>query len=245
MDQSSDTALYKEDKEKDNKSGNEEADSSEEKIEYDEDGKPIAKAQNEVTEELYNNNVVNYLIVPEKAEIPAGLEKDCVIISQPVKASYISADPILTDIIRLGHLDQVAGISMEVAEVKDKKLKKAIEKDEIQALGDREKPDYASIVKMKADFAVLPDTVLPAKITKKSTDDEKKESEEASAKLNIMQSRFAALGVPTIIDRSEDEKTNYATAEWIKVYGAVYGEEQKAEALFEEYTKKNKEEENA
>lgn len=258
VDQSSNTALKKEEDEKEESSGDDEAaagdesgdtdsssDGSEEKVEYDEDGKPIAKAQNEITEELYQNNVVNYLIVPEKAELPAGLEKDCVIIQQPVKASYIASDPILTNIIRLGRLDCIAGISMDVAEIEDEKLKEAVESGSVQALNDAEKPDYASIVKMKADFAVLPDTVLPAKVDDKSTDDEKKESEELSAKLGIMQSRFAALGVPMIVDRSSDEKTNYGTAEWIKVYGAVYGEEDKAKSLFEEYIKKNDEEENA
>jgi len=248
VDETSKTALHKDEKKDKEEGGDgsaEESDGSAEKVEYDEDGKPIAKAENEFTEELYRNNVVNYLIVPEKAELPAGLEKDCIIIKQPVKASYIASDPILTDIMRLGRLDCVAGISMDVAEIEDKKLKKAVDEGSVQALNDAEKPDYASLVKLRADFAVLPDTALPAEVKDDSTEEEKKESDETAAKLNVMQSRFAALGVPMIVDRSEDEKTNYATAEWIKVYGAVYGEEKKAEELFEEYVKNNEEEKNA
>ena len=67
---------------------------------------------------LYHNNIVNYLVVPEKAEIPAGLEKDCVIINQPVEASYIASEPVLGRLVEMGLLDSVSDISIAEEAVK-------------------------------------------------------------------------------------------------------------------------------
>mgnify|MGYP007084657052 FL=1 len=35
--------------------------------------------------------------------------------------------------------------------------------------------------------------------------------------------KFAMLGIPVIVDRSSQEKTDLAKLEWIKVYGVLYG----------------------
>ena len=43
-----------------------------------------------------------------------------------------------------------------------------------------------------------------------------------------------------LVDRSDDEADTYAEAEWIKVYGVIYGQEEKAMQAFEKYTKENK-----
>ena len=47
------------------------------------------------------------------------------------------------------------------------------------------------------------------------------------------------MAVPVLADRQEHEKTNYASAEWIKVYGAIYGKAEEAEKAFDEYVKNN------
>ena len=61
------------------------------------------------------------------------------------------------------------------------------------------------------------------------------EEEAASKKeeLEKLESRFTALGVPVIVDRSAQEEDELAQAEWIKVYGALYGCEEEAEEIFE------------
>ena len=185
-------------------------------------------------------------MVPEKAEIPAGLEKDCVIINQPVEASYIASEPVLARLVEMGLLDSVSDISMAEDAVKNKEVLAALKDKKLEALDDAEKPDYTALVKAKADFAVFPDAVLPEIVPKKGASKKAKaESAEKAAKLGIVQSRFSALGVPMIIDRSGDEKTNYAEAEWIKVYGAIYGCEDKAEKIFDDFVKDNKEEKKA
>ena len=39
------------------------------------------------SEKLYTGNVIKYLIVPEGAVIPAGLDKDVILIQKPLTAS--------------------------------------------------------------------------------------------------------------------------------------------------------------
>ena len=47
------------------------------------------------TEKLYMGNVVKYLIVPEGAVIPAGLDKDVIVINQPVESAYVASTDAL------------------------------------------------------------------------------------------------------------------------------------------------------
>ena len=40
-------------------------------------------------EQLYMGNVIKYLIVPEDADVPAGLDKDVILIRKPVEKTYV------------------------------------------------------------------------------------------------------------------------------------------------------------
>ena len=52
--------------------------------------------------------------------------------------------------------------------------------------------------------------------------------------------RYSSLSVPVIVDRSRNEETKYGDAEWVKVYGAIYGSEEAAAQAFDKYVKDNK-----
>lgn len=52
-------------------------------------------------------------------------------------------------------------------------------------------------------------------------------------KIGEITEKFALLGIPVIIDRSADEKTELAQYEWIKVYGVLFGCEEKMDKMFE------------
>ncbi|MBQ9015927.1 MAG: hypothetical protein IJ109_07360 [Firmicutes bacterium] len=222
--------------------GDTDATAAEQKIEYDEEGKPIAKSDNEITNELYQNNVVNYLIVPKGAELPAGLDKDCVIITKPVKDAYIASEAALDTITQLGHLDSVAIIGMNPEDITNPKAAKAVEKEKILTQDNYETPEFRDIVRAEADLVILPGQILPKKLTKKSSDEDKALSEEQQKILQKLQTRYSSLSVPMMIDRSEQEATNFAAAEWVKVYGVIAGEEKAAAEQFDQYIKKNKEE---
>lgn len=217
IDQTKGTALYK----KESKAKASESDDNNPVVEYDEEGKPIAKTDSERTNDLYQNNVINYLIVPKGVELPAGLEKDCVIMEKPVDSTYIDSKQVKEMLKKMGLEDSLKDISDKA--------------------GDYDDIDYKQIVRTKTDLAVLPSEVLPEAVTKDSSKDEKAAAEEKTKEVRTLQTRFSALNVPLLIDRSENEKTNYAQEEWIKVYGAIFGTEDKADQAFDKYVKKHKE----
>lgn len=215
VDVTKDTALYKKtDKKKDSA---EQTDTV-----FDEDGKPIAKSQHEITMELYQNNIVNYLLVPEGAELPAGLEKSYVIVEIPADSTFSSSD--------------------KVSEILDKmKLSEYVSSESDKGL---ENIDYKSIVKNKTNMCILSSDVLPEVVSKDMSAKEKKELEAANKTkkelLKSVEMKFTALDIPVLIDRSEDEKDKLAEKEWIKVYGALYGVQEQADSLYKSYKEKVK-----
>ena len=75
------------------------------------------------------------------------------------------------------------------------------------------------------------------KAEKKSEDQEKLTVEEQTERYQQMTEKFALLGIPVIVDRSEDEQTDLAKYEWIKVYGALFGCEDQMNNLFDQAVK--------
>ena len=63
---------------------------------------------------------------------------------------------------------------------------------------------------------------------------------EATSVLDSLADNFATLGIPLIIDRSADEKSELAKAEWLKVYGAVFGCSKKTDQLYNKAVKATK-----
>ena len=126
--------------------------------------------------------------------------------------------------------------------------------------GSFEKPELKALVKKEVSLALLPGELLPRdaedaeknddaktdstkKDSAKTEDKKKKEQstgdsdeltvEEQTERLEEITEKFALLGIPVIIDRSADEKTELAQYEWIKVYGVLFGCEEKMDKMFE------------
>lgn len=158
----------------------------------------------EETDNLYEGNVVKYLIVPEDVEIPAGLDKNVIIIQRPLEKSYIADEDIL------------------------KLLKEYFEIDEELLMeGDAEDPDYKEIVKNKCNLAVLPSSVLEIEKDSKEKKDEKEQ-------LLDLSERFATLQIPVFVDRMADEEKEEAKLEWLKIYGVLFDCEEKANEVYTE-----------
>lgn len=213
LDATKDTALYKKTTETRKDDG---------EAEYDEDGNLIAKSQHEITMELYQNNIINYLLVPEGAEIPAGLEKNYVVVTVPADSTFSASE-------------KASGMLREM------KLTDYLTDEADDGL---ESINYKSIVKNKINMCILSSEVLPDAVSKDLTAKEKKELEAENRTkktlLNSVELKFTALDIPVIIDRSDDEESRLAKKEWIKVYGALYGEQDLADSIFEAYKEKVK-----
>ena len=78
------------------------------------------------------------------------------------------------------------------------------------------------------------------KTTDEKTDEDKTPEEllkEENERLSDTAERLATLTIPMLVDRSADEKTDLAKAEWLKVYGVIFGCEDQANELFQQMVK--------
>ncbi len=152
------------------------------------------------------------LLVPEGMGKPVGLPDDVIVLYRPVDRIYLAATSAM-DFFRA--LDGVASVRFSgtkadgwaIDEAKD-----AMERGDMLFAGKYNAPDYELLLKERCDLA-LESTMIyhsPA-ISEKLTD----------------------YGIPVLIERSSYEQDPLGRMEWIKVYGAILGREDEAEALFD------------
>ena len=114
------------------------------------------------------------------------------------------------------------------------------EKAEVSYGGAWEDPDFKELVKQETNLALFPAQLLPretegddAKEEDQKSDDEELTVEEQTERFEEITEKLAMLGIPAIVDRSEDEKTDLAKAEWVKVYGVLFGCEEEMSSIFD------------
>ena len=228
-----------------------------------------AKDLTEKTKELYEGNVVKYLIVPKDVEIPAGLDKDMIVIQLPVEKTYVASEDALKLLDeQLDAAESIKAGGMEQKDCQIEKIAKAMEDKKISFDGAFDDLDYKALVKDEIDFAILPSEFLPGnakdeedtdaadetadtkaedqkddkddKTTDEKADEDKTTEEllkEENERLSDTAERLATLTIPMLVDRSADEKTDLAKAEWLKVYGVIFGCEDQANELFQKMVK--------
>lgn len=228
-----------------------------------------AKDLTEKTKELYEGNVVKYLIVPKDVEIPAGLDKDMIVIQLPVEKTYVASEDALKLLDeQLDAAESIKAVGMEQKDCQIENIAKAMEDKKISFDGAFDDLDYKALVKDEIDFAILPSEFLPGnakdeedtdaadetadtksedqkddkddKTTDEKADEDKTPEEllkEENERLSDTAERLSTLTIPMLVDRSADEKTDLAKAEWLKVYGVIFGCEDQANELFQQMVK--------
>ena len=223
-----------------------------------------AKDLTEKTKELYEGNVVKYLIVPKDVEIPAGLDKDMIVIQLPVEKTYVASEDALKLLDKqLDAAESIKAVGMEQKDCQIENIAKAMEDKKISFDG-----AFDDLDKDEIDFAILPSEFLPGnakdeedadaadetadtksedqkddkddKTTDEKADEDKTPEEllkEENERLSDTAERLATLTIPMLVDRSADEKTDLAKAEWLKVYGVIFGCEDQANELFQQMVK--------
>ena len=173
---------------------------------------------------LYLNKVIKYLIVPENAEIPAGLDKEVIVVRQPADHIYAGTNKIISKIAKLGQNDKVTAVGVKKKKCKNETIKEKMEKKEIIYTGKSGKLNYKKLVKNKCDLALLSSGILPKKgSSKKAARKKMKAYQKMTEKMTLLE-------MPVIVDRSKDEKGKDAKKEWEKVYQVILGcEDQSAE----------------
>ena len=146
---------------------------------------------------------------------------------------------------------------MEQKDCQIENIAKAMEDKKISFDGAFDDLDYKALVKDEIDFAILPSEFLPGNAkdeedadaadetadtkAEDQKDDKDKTPEELlkeeNERLSDTAERLATLTIPMLVDRSADEKTDLAKAEWLKVYGVIFGCEDQANELFQQMVK--------
>ena len=168
---------------------------------------------------LYKAKIVRYLIVPEDAEIPAGLDKEMIVIQKPKKSAYVGSEEVLEILDKLNATDQITSVGVKQKNCKVEGIAKAMKAKKIIYAGTYKKPENKKLMKSKCDLAILSNKILPDEKNEKkmSVEDQQKRYEELAEK-------FVLLDVPMIVDRSADEEKDDAKAEWSKVYEAIFAQ---------------------
>ena len=212
-------------------------------------------SEQELAAELYKENVVKYLIVPEDVEVPVGLEQDMIIVKKPTDHTYAESDEILNMMKDLNLLDNIAAVGMKskdctVSEIADKMKAKAKDGEknaEVAYAGTADKLKLKNLVKSEVNLALFTGDILPredseenaAKDTDKIADKDSKDTketltvEEKTEQFEELTEKLAMLGIPVLVDRSSEEKTELGKQEWIKVYGVLYGCEELTNEKFD------------
>ena len=166
---------------------------------------------------LYLNNVVKYLIVPENAEIPAGLDKEVIVVRQPADHVYAGSNKTISLMEELGQLDKVTTVGVKKNKCKNETIKEKMAEKEVIYAGTSGKLNYKKLVKNKCNLALLSSSVLPEKRSSK------KAAKKKMTAYRKMTEKMTLLQIPVIVDRAKDEKGKDAQKEWEKVYKVILG----------------------
>ena len=174
---------------------------------------------------LYKAKIVRYLIVPEDAEIPAGLDKEMIVIQKPKKSAYVGSEEVLEILDKLNATDQITSVGVKQKNCKVEGIAKAMKAKKIIYAGTYKKPENKKLMKSKCDLAILSNKIFPDEKNEKkmSVEDQQKRYEELAEK-------FVLLDIPMIVDRSADEEKDDAKEEWSKVYEAIFAQTDSADS---------------
>ena len=184
----------------------------------------------------YQGDILKYLLVPAGVELPAGLEKDYLIVSVPASNVYLMDETLAGTLDQLGALKNV---SVVPEDCEDATLYDMLETGEKLPGGTWEKPDYRTLIKEKVALGLIGTEPLPlseqALTERKETVPEREEltAVEYRDRLTKLTDRFAVLDIPLVVDRSADEPEARGQAAWLKLYGILFGKQDAAGKLYD------------
>ena len=153
-----------------------------------------------------------FLIVPQGAGLPRGLDDDVVPLYAPLDRMYLAATSSM-DFFRA--LDSVPAVRLSGTDVNGwyiEEAKAALEDGSMIFAGKYSAPDYELIFAEKCDLAIESTMIYHSPEVKE---------------------QLQKLGVPVLVERSSYEEDPLGRMEWVKVYGALLGKLPAAEELFD------------
>ena len=154
-----------------------------------------------------------YLVVPEGAEAPAGLDPSIVVLRQPLDSIYLVAAAAMSLFDALDAVDAIRLSGTQESGWYIENARRAMEEGRMLFAGKYSEPDYEMMISEGCDLAIESTMILH------------------SPKVKEM---IEMLGIPVFIEYSSYESHPLGRTEWIKLYGAMLTREEQAAAFFDE-----------
>ena len=155
----------------------------------------------------------DYLIVPEGSDIPANLSGDIIVLQRPLDRIYLAASGAMCHFDALGSVGDILLSGTDIDDWYIDSAKEAMESGKLLYGGKFSAPDYEQMVMLDVDVAIENTMILH---------------------VPKVQEKLEQLGIPVFIDRASYESQPLGRCEWIKVYGVLTGNEEKAKSAFDE-----------
>ena len=157
----------------------------------------------------------SYVLVPEGAsETNLGFSDATVISQEQLKQSiYLAASSAMDLFLQLDALDSISTCSTTAEDYAMEEVQSAIEKGDITYVGKYSAPDYETLLATNCGLAIESTMIYHAPKIKEELEN---------------------LGILVLVERSSYEEEPLGRLEWIKLYGVLLGEEDTAEAFFQE-----------
>ncbi len=152
-----------------------------------------------------------YLILPEGREAEASLPEGPVVIKEPLDRLYMAATSAMSLFFAIGEEDRITLTGTDVSGWDIEGPGEAIEAGRMKYSGKYSAPDYELLVGEGCDLAIENTMILHTPEVKEKIED---------------------LGIPVFIDTSSYENDPLGRVEWIRLYGAMTGEQEKADEFF-------------
>ena len=152
-----------------------------------------------------------YLVVPEDAPVPAGVPEEVTVLQQPLDRIYLVATSAMDLFRELDALDRIRLSGTDASGWYIEEAKQAMERGDILYAGKYSAPDYERILAEGCDLA-LESTMI--------------------CHTPEVREQLQRLGIPVLVERSSYESHPLGRVEWIRLYGALLGREEEADACF-------------
>ena len=152
-----------------------------------------------------------YLVIPEGAEAPAGIDPEIYLLYQPLDQVYMAATGSMSFIDQIDAMENITMSSLDKNGWYIDAPIKAMDEGTLKFAGKYSEPDYELMIGSGCDLAIESTMILHSPEVQEMIED---------------------LGIPVFIDRSSYELDAFGRIEWIKLYGAMFNKEELAEEKF-------------
>lgn len=153
-----------------------------------------------------------YLVVPEGKEVPSGMPQKITVLQQPLDSIYLVATSAMDMFRELDSVDAVTLSGTDASGWYIEEARQAMEEGRMAYAGKYSAPDYELILDRGCDLAIESTMIYHSPEVKE---------------------QLERLGVPVLVERSSYESHPLGRMEWIKLYGALLGKEDKARDYFD------------